>query len=221
MYFSNISQSFSVCDSLFCAGSIEELEKAITAQDSKTRCITIARSLDGRLQVGCVHTCVNKLCTPGNIYLGEPEERPPTRHLLPAVEISWSQLAPWAKTGRKLWVIQKSLTLFSFYSFFPFRWICLSSPPWRGLRESLSLHQGGPARAAPCVGAEKLPGGDSFLIPRASKPGWARRLRPGAGKHHLPDDGVPAPRLHHRRWRRRQLPRQQHQQQRQVHQDVL
>ena len=32
-------------------GTVEELEKAITTQDSKTRCITIARSLDGRLQV--------------------------------------------------------------------------------------------------------------------------------------------------------------------------
>lgn len=32
-------------------GTVEELEKAITGQDSKTRCITIARSLDGRLQV--------------------------------------------------------------------------------------------------------------------------------------------------------------------------
>ena len=33
------------------SGTVEELEKAITGQDSKTRCITIARSLDGRLQV--------------------------------------------------------------------------------------------------------------------------------------------------------------------------
>ncbi len=33
-------------------GTVDELEKAITTQDSKTRCITIARSLDGRLQVG-------------------------------------------------------------------------------------------------------------------------------------------------------------------------
>jgi len=32
-------------------GTVEELEKAITTQDSSTRCITIARSLDGRLQV--------------------------------------------------------------------------------------------------------------------------------------------------------------------------
>jgi len=32
-------------------GTVDELEKAITTQDSKTRCITIARSLDGRLQV--------------------------------------------------------------------------------------------------------------------------------------------------------------------------
>jgi len=32
-------------------GTVEELEKAITTQDSTTRCITIARSLDGRLQV--------------------------------------------------------------------------------------------------------------------------------------------------------------------------
>ena len=31
--------------------TLDELEKAITTQDSKTRCITIARSLDGRLQV--------------------------------------------------------------------------------------------------------------------------------------------------------------------------
>ena len=34
--------------------TLDELEKAITTQDSKTRCITIARSLDGRLQV---HHC--------------------------------------------------------------------------------------------------------------------------------------------------------------------
>ena len=32
--------------------TLDELEKAITTQDSKTKCITIARSLDGRLQVG-------------------------------------------------------------------------------------------------------------------------------------------------------------------------
>jgi len=32
-------------------GTVEELERAITTQDSNTRCITIARSLDGRLQV--------------------------------------------------------------------------------------------------------------------------------------------------------------------------
>lgn len=31
--------------------TLDELEKAITTQDAKTRCITIARSLDGRLQV--------------------------------------------------------------------------------------------------------------------------------------------------------------------------
>ena len=31
--------------------TLDELEKAITSQDSKTKCITIARSLDGRLQV--------------------------------------------------------------------------------------------------------------------------------------------------------------------------
>ena len=37
--------------------TLDELEKAITTQDSKTRCITIARSLDGRLQVGFYTNC--------------------------------------------------------------------------------------------------------------------------------------------------------------------
>ena len=36
-------------------GTIDELEKAITTQDPKTKCITIARSLDGRLQVCIIH----------------------------------------------------------------------------------------------------------------------------------------------------------------------
>ena len=38
-------------------GTIDELEKAITTQDPKTRCITIARSLDGRLQVILLLSC--------------------------------------------------------------------------------------------------------------------------------------------------------------------
>ena len=33
------------------SGTVDELEKAITSQDANTKCITIARSLDGRLQV--------------------------------------------------------------------------------------------------------------------------------------------------------------------------
>ena len=37
--------------------TVDELEKAITTQDPKTKCITIARSLDGRLQVGCFNGC--------------------------------------------------------------------------------------------------------------------------------------------------------------------
>jgi len=54
-------------------GTVEELEKAITGQDSKTRCITIARSLDGRLQVS-------------------QKKRSSPRNLLSALEISRPQL---------------------------------------------------------------------------------------------------------------------------------
>ena len=48
-----IPKSFD-CLTMFNEGTVEELEKAITTQDSSTRCITIARSLDGRLQVHVV-----------------------------------------------------------------------------------------------------------------------------------------------------------------------
>ena len=52
--------------------TLDELEKAITTQDSKTKCITIARSLDGRLQVSSQmridklsaisYSCIPSLC---------------------------------------------------------------------------------------------------------------------------------------------------------------
>ena len=43
-------------------GTIYELEKAITTQDPKTKCITIARSLDGRLQVETRHDISMQKC---------------------------------------------------------------------------------------------------------------------------------------------------------------
>ena len=52
------------------SGTVEELEKAITTQDSKTRCITIARSLDGRLQVFVkfdLFSCPGQLNTIGDL----------------------------------------------------------------------------------------------------------------------------------------------------------
>ena len=44
-------------------GTLDELEKAITTQDPKTRCITIARSLDGRLQVNYFVCILNMVWT--------------------------------------------------------------------------------------------------------------------------------------------------------------
>ena len=43
-------------------GTIDELEKAITTQDPKTECITIARTLDGRLQVETRHDISMQKC---------------------------------------------------------------------------------------------------------------------------------------------------------------
>ncbi len=38
--------------------TLDDLEKALSTQDSKTRCITIARSLDGRLQVNKIQVTI-------------------------------------------------------------------------------------------------------------------------------------------------------------------
>lgn len=42
------------------SGTFEELAKAIMKEDSSTKCVTIPRSLDGRLQVDFLHFSVEK-----------------------------------------------------------------------------------------------------------------------------------------------------------------
>ena len=69
-------------------GTVDELERAITTQDQKTKCITIARSLDGRLQVK-IHSgmliveAINQVRTQAFMWKfpALPELSPPGRRL--------------------------------------------------------------------------------------------------------------------------------------------
>lgn len=61
-------------------GAIEELEKALSCPGQSSKCVTIPRSLDGRLQVNSVTYKKNLYLTLH--HLGFTSQRPSTCHLL-------------------------------------------------------------------------------------------------------------------------------------------
>lgn len=67
-------------------GAIEELERALSCPGQPSKCVTIPRSLDGRLQVCSLYNLIlifsrlSKFLI--TILAGFPSQRPATRHLL-------------------------------------------------------------------------------------------------------------------------------------------
>ena len=60
--------------------------------------------------------------------------------------------------------------------YFCSRWVRLSFASWRSLRESVSLHQGGPASLTTSAGTQELPRRNTHIIPRTPQSGWARSV---------------------------------------------
>lgn len=81
-------------------GAIEELERALSCPGTPSKCVTIPRSLDGRLQVllTLTHNIMLKFINIIFIVLGIPSKRITACDLLPCMEMARSTKPPRVKT---------------------------------------------------------------------------------------------------------------------------